>query len=570
MAEIRGSFGSAEEWETWRRELGEVKGIRQSILADVRSRGFVEPLTGIARYPYEIVIRDKDLHESISSHELNSRKRALLVQITLELSVRNWLTRRNIRILGAEALSRMALILRGKYPYYWGTEYLSDDAARQKYYPIPHMDLQTIDYPAESFDVFTSGDVFEHVPDLDRALKEIHRVLKAGGVLISSFPFDPGRLTTQVKASLSETGTVTHHGEPEYHGNPVAPSEGSLVFQLPGWDLLPKLASYGFEDAYYSIIASSHFGIVSSPQLGVFVLTASKASGKPKLRNRPADVAAKTALPEILCALIALPRSGTTMLTSVFAVHSKCEAVYEPWNGKRVSGDAQSRIEVIAKVERLPGLSGKLLFVKETTAFQGSIPGLQKLFESAPFPVEKHMLMLLRQPEHTFLSEIERRKEWWHEDVTVNAATFDEWAEKSKRSLRLMLDFGYVSSGIVVTLEDFAARPAELLAELAQRIGFVVEREQLEYERHLDKRRVRGDLNVSKNPSKIDFAYTVSRTEKAAAIDELIKESSYADWFAAFQSLHAAIRTKGGIMSIRDIAKSVINAMYSSEGPTRK
>jgi hypothetical protein len=460
------------------------------------------------------------------------------------------------------------MILRGKYPFYWGTEYLPDEAARQKYFPIPHMDLQRIDYPSESFDVFASGDVFEHIPDLDRALKEVYRVLKPGGVIVSTFPFHPGRLTTLVKASLSETGKVIHHGEPEYHGNPVAQTEGSLVFQLPGWDLLPKLVSYGFEDAYFSMVASSHFGILSNAQLGVFVLTASKPGVKPELRNRPPNVVAKNALPEKLCTLIALPRSGTTMLTSVFAVHSKCEAVYEPWNSKRVTGEAESRIEVIAKVERLPSLSGKILFVKETAAFQASIFGLRSLHESAPFPIEKHMLMLLRQPEHTFLSEIERRKEWWKDDVTVNAATFDNWAEKSMRTLRLMLDFGYTSNGIAILLEDFAAQPAVLLGQLAQRIGFTVEREQLEYEKHVDKSRVRGDLNVTENPSKIDISFTVSRIEKAAAIDELINASPHAKWFAAFRSLYAEIHAHGGIMSIRKISKPVIDTLYQVKHPS--
>jgi SAM-dependent methyltransferase len=567
MAEIRGSFESAEEWQAFCRELGEIQPLRQAILGDIRSRGYVEPMSGMARYPYDIVIRDNDLHESISSHELNSRKRALLAQIALELHDRNWLTRRNIRILGAEALSRIGMILRGKYPFYWGTEYLPDEAARQKHFPIPHMDLQRIDLPADSFDVFTSGDVFEHIPDLDRALREIHRVLKPGGVMVCSFPFTPGRFTTLVKASLSASGAIVHHGEPEYHGNPVAAAEGSLVFQLPGWDLLPKLLSYGFEEAYFSMIASSHFGIVSNPQLGVFVLTASKPGGKPTLRKRPPDLLAKTPLPEKLITLIALPRSGTTLLTSVFAVHSQCEAVYEPWNGKRISADDEPSIELIAKVEGLPSLAGKILFVKETAAGQGAIPGLRKLYESAPFPVEKHMLLLLRQPEHTFLSEIERRKEWWKENVSVNAATFDEWVKKSRMALRLMLDFGVSSHGTVVLLEDFAARPAELLAELAQRMGIALEREQLEYEKHMDKGRVRGDINVSKTPGKIELSVAMSRTEKLVAFEGLLKASPHGAWFGAFRSLYDAIHAKGGILSIRDIAKPLVEALLRPPGP---
>ena len=39
-----------------------------------------------------------------------------------------------------------------------------------------------------TFDVVFSNQVLEHVPDLDKVLSEIHRVLKPGGVILSLFP----------------------------------------------------------------------------------------------------------------------------------------------------------------------------------------------------------------------------------------------------------------------------------------------------------------------------------------------------------------------------------------------
>lgn len=550
-----------EEWRSWRRSLGDLEEFKRNIVSDVLTRGYVEPFTGLTRYPHEIAIRDNDLHESISSHELNSRKRALLVQIHLELQARNWLSRRNLRILGAEALSRTALILRGHFPYYLGTEYLPDEENRSTFFPIVHMDLQSIEYADQTFDAFISGDVFEHIPDLSKALGEISRILKPGGFIVSTFPFDPSREATLIRASLDGSGNVVNHMEPEYHGNPVASSAGSLVFQLPGWDIVPQLRSQGFDDVYFSVIGSSHFGIASDAQPGVFVLTASKRLDSGTPTARPPTVISKQALPDKLLALIALPRSGTTLLTSVFAVHSKCEAIYEPWNGKIVSEDTISLLETIAKVEKLPSLGGKFLFVKETTAFPGSIPGLRRLFDSTPFPVEKHMLMLLRRPEHTFLSEVERRNQWWKDDVAVSGVTFDDWAEKSKSAVQQMLAFGQTSDGCIVLLEDFAARPADLLEQLSQRIGLTAEPQQLEYEKHLDRRRVRGDLNVSESPSKIDSAATNSRAEKAVDLQKIVSASRYAAWFAAFSELYSLVHKSRGIMAIRDIPKAVIEDM---------
>lgn len=43
-------------------------------------------------------------------------------------------------------------------------------------------------YAANSFDLIVNNQVMEHVEDLDAVLREIHRVLKPGGTLLSLFP----------------------------------------------------------------------------------------------------------------------------------------------------------------------------------------------------------------------------------------------------------------------------------------------------------------------------------------------------------------------------------------------
>jgi len=51
-------------------------------------------------------------------------------------------------------------------------------------------DLQSIDSPAGAWDYAMLNEVLEHIPDEGRALKEIHRILKPGGIL---FIFSPNR-----------------------------------------------------------------------------------------------------------------------------------------------------------------------------------------------------------------------------------------------------------------------------------------------------------------------------------------------------------------------------------------
>lgn len=54
---------------------------------------------------------------------------------------------------------------------------------------IHEYDGVTFPFPDESFDIVLSNQVFEHVPDLDRILSEVSRVLRPGGALICTFPY---------------------------------------------------------------------------------------------------------------------------------------------------------------------------------------------------------------------------------------------------------------------------------------------------------------------------------------------------------------------------------------------
>jgi hypothetical protein len=77
----------------------------------------------------------------------------------------------------------------------------------------------------------------------------------------------------------------------------------------------------------------------------------------------------------------------------------------------------------------------------------------------------------------------------------------------------------------------------------------------------LDRRRVRGDLNVSKNPQQITVSATDSRVDKLSVIEELAASSGYARWFADFNALHMGIRALGGLVSIRDIPRDLVQPL---------
>ena len=78
-------------------------------------------------------------------------------------------------------------------------------------------DVQRLSHPDGAFDLVTSTEVFEHVPDDRRAFAEVHRVLRPGGRLVFTVPLmDAG--PTLERAEL-RYGRIVHLVTPEYHGD---------------------------------------------------------------------------------------------------------------------------------------------------------------------------------------------------------------------------------------------------------------------------------------------------------------------------------------------------------------
>ncbi|MDA8418965.1 MAG: methyltransferase domain-containing protein [Desulfobacteraceae bacterium] len=126
-----------------------------------------------------------------------------------------------------------------------GSEYLGPGlASGELANGIRHEDALSLSFADHSFDLLIAGDVFEHVPKIEPALKEAFRVLAPGGRLLFTVPFD-------VQAPTSRQRAVLTSGGPNllmpaiYHGNPID-ANGSLVYYDFGWDLLNMLRQAGF------------------------------------------------------------------------------------------------------------------------------------------------------------------------------------------------------------------------------------------------------------------------------------------------------------------------------------
>ena len=116
----------------------------------------------------------------------------------------------------------------------------------------PCQNLEKLTFQDETFDLFITQDVLEHVFHPDRALAEISRVLKPGGLHVFTTPKQKALLQSRRRASLQD-GQITHLLPEEYHGNPIS-EKGSLVTWDYGGDFDDLLQQWsGYSTSNYVI-----------------------------------------------------------------------------------------------------------------------------------------------------------------------------------------------------------------------------------------------------------------------------------------------------------------------------
>ncbi len=114
--------------------------------------------------------------------------------------------------------------------------------------------IEAMTFEANTFDLFVTQDVMEHLFDPSSAHREIWRTLRPGGMHVHTAPIYKHLVTTTKQAVRSPDGTVQHLVEtPEYHGNPVS-DQGSLLTVKYGYDIdqmIAKAADFDVEIRRY-------------------------------------------------------------------------------------------------------------------------------------------------------------------------------------------------------------------------------------------------------------------------------------------------------------------------------
>ena len=202
--------------------------------------------------------------------DLNNRMRALLHIMKGEPEFS-----KSSKIYFTEQITKTFQAAKAIWPEAIGSEYLRDGTpvGETNATGVRCEDMTRLSFDPDCFDGFITMDVIEHVPRYVDALREVFRVLRPGGKLLLSAPFNLDIETSQTRATIDDVGGIHHLLEPEYHGDPLDP-RGLLCFTTFGWDFLDKLRDIGFVDPAMVFYWSEKFGY-----LGIqYCITASKGT----------------------------------------------------------------------------------------------------------------------------------------------------------------------------------------------------------------------------------------------------------------------------------------------------
>jgi SAM-dependent methyltransferase len=119
--------------------------------------------------------------------------------------------------------------------------------------------LERLTLADDSFDLFVTQDVLEHVFQPDQAVREIMRVVKPGGAHVFTAPKHKGLRATCQRARLDD-GTIVNLLEPQYHGNPIGDGRALVT-----WDYGDDFELYLWEWCGYPTVTY----IVRDRQLGI-------------------------------------------------------------------------------------------------------------------------------------------------------------------------------------------------------------------------------------------------------------------------------------------------------------
>jgi SAM-dependent methyltransferase len=160
---------------------------------------------------------------------------------------------------GSRGVSRL---LKTEAPGYIATQFWPGVPGGTDHRGVRCENIESQTFGSDEFDLVITQDVMEHVFHPEAAYREVYRTLRPGGYYIHTAPIRRDLVETQQKAVMNTDGSITHIGEPEYHGNPIS-GDGSLVTFHYGYDLDELIAKWSPFDVEVRRFSDRGHGIVA-------------------------------------------------------------------------------------------------------------------------------------------------------------------------------------------------------------------------------------------------------------------------------------------------------------------
>ncbi len=175
--------------------------------------------------------------------------RASPITLSIIAALRHWVPRlQHCHVYELSARGRLFDYLELYAAKLTGSEFFDGIAPGQWQDGVQCQDVQALTYADASFDVCTSTEVLEHVPNDALAMRELFRVLRPGGTLLFTVPLSLGEPTVE-RAERTDDGEIRHWLPPEYHIDPIRAHGRVLAFRNYGHDIVDRLLEAGFAEA---------------------------------------------------------------------------------------------------------------------------------------------------------------------------------------------------------------------------------------------------------------------------------------------------------------------------------
>ena len=237
--------------------------------------------------------------------------------------------------------------------------------------------------------------------------------------------------------------------------------------------------------------------------------------------------------------ILGIPRSGTTLLTAVLSVHSDVVGVFEPWNANKNRVNVEHPLDLGEFLDTFSvEISNKsILVVKETATDYRYIMQMDHLLGSIPASIDRSLVIMLRNPFHVFLSEIQARREWWGAgDVQADVDNFERWASRTISSLGRLAGLAHKYDALLVSYEKLSGNLGGVDL-ITRALGIKPQASQLEFEKHLDLSKVRGDNRIASSPRQISSS---SVDYRSAELLEVVAQLRTSPQFSAVERLQVA------------------------------